>query len=127
MPIDLLNLDWWQTLVGLIGVLGLSPAPWLLGLATGRLQFTAPAERREAERLKERDDHFDALAAEKDRVYSEMKESRDYYREARLVEKGRADELVDQVVASVEVAKASMQALTAIDQAARDVTEGKAT
>ena len=41
--LDVANLQWWQTLVGVLGIAGLSPAPWLLGLATGRIQFSAPA------------------------------------------------------------------------------------
>ena len=44
MVIDLLDLQWWQIVVGLVGVLGFSPAPWILGLATNKLQFTSTAD-----------------------------------------------------------------------------------
>ncbi|WOF23855.1 hypothetical protein N8K70_04005 [Microbacterium betulae] len=55
-------------------------------------------------------------------ILAEMRESRDYYRQARLEERARADAATDRLAESVEVAKASLQALQALDEAARSVT-----
>ncbi len=44
MIVDLADLQWWQAAIGIIGALGLSPAPWILGLAFNRIQFTKPAQ-----------------------------------------------------------------------------------
>lgn len=144
LTLDLLNLEWWQGVLGILVTLGLSPAPWILGLALGRIQFTGPAERNytarteelKAAHAREVDSvkaaaaqalagvvaHHAELVAEKDARYAELKESRDYYRTARIEERDRADMATEQLLESVEVAKASMQALTALDEAAKDVT-----
>lgn len=144
LTLDLLNLEAWQAFVGIIVALGLSPAPWILGLALGRIQFTGPAERnytartdelkeahkREVDSIKQSAreqllgavEHHSNLIAEKDARYAELKDSRDYYRKARIEERDRADAATEQLLDSVEVAKASMQALTALDEAAKDAT-----
>jgi hypothetical protein len=145
LTVDLLNLEAWQAVIGVLVALGLSPAPWILGLALGRIQFTGPAERgytarteelkqahaREVESMKAAAkealagavEHHTHLIAEKDARYAELKESRDYYRKARLEERDRADAATVQLLDSVEVAKASMQALTALDEAAKDAIQ----
>lgn len=43
MLVDVADIQWWQTLIAIIVALGLSPGPWVLGLAFGRLQFSKPA------------------------------------------------------------------------------------
>lgn len=127
--VDLLNLQWWQGLIAIAGVVGLSPAPWLLGMARDRIAFTAPmradydarvADLKEghARAVAELVAHHQALIAEKDAAYTELKTSRDYYRDARLVEKARNDELTDQLVESVELARTGFQVLRAFDKAA---------
>lgn len=140
--IDLLSITWWQGVIGLVGVLGLSPAPWLLGLATGRIQFSAPAQKSfdgRVEELKEANrialaaataahtsaiaelvKHHEELDKVKDAAHAETKESRDYYRAARIEEAKRADMATDQLADVVEVVKVNMKMLNAIDEAAKD-------
>jgi hypothetical protein len=131
VTIDLLNLEWWQGLGAVLVALGLSPAPWILGLAAGRIQFTAPAREAYDARVVDIKDahakaiaelvaHHAALVVEKDRAYAEMQRSRDYYRTARLEEAERADRATEQLLEVVELAKTSAHALEALDEAARD-------
>lgn len=126
-----IDLQWWQGLAVLLGALGLSPAPWLLGLATNRLQFTGPAAKAYEDRIAELTRAHAAAIAEivahhamlvgvKDTQYAEMKESRNYYREARLAEIDRADKATDQLAEVVDVVKANVQFLDAFDKAAQD-------
>lgn len=143
MIVDLADLSAWQTVIALLGVLGLSPAPWLLGMAIGRIQFTAPAAKSYDERVAELKAAHDAtvdnlktahnsavaeivrhhtdLVAVKDTQYDELKESRNYYRAARLAEADRADKATDQLAEVVEVVKANVQLLDAFDKAVQDV------
>lgn len=142
MIVDLANLEAWQGFVALLGVLGLSPAPWLLGMALNRIQFTAPAEKAYAERTTELKEahaitvdnlkaahsaaiaeivnHHAQLVAVKDTQYAELKESRNYYRQARLAEADRADKATDQLAEVVEVVKANVQLLDAFDKAVQE-------
>lgn len=53
--------------------------------------------------------------------YTELKESRNYYREARLEEKARADAATSSLAESLELSRAAVHALTSLDQAARNV------
>lgn len=126
------DLAWWQGAVAILAALGLSPAPWLIGLATNRLQFTGPAAaayearvaeltRAHAAAIAEIVAHHARLIDVKDTQYSEMKESRNYYRAARLAEVDRADKATDQLAGVVEVVKANVQLLDAFDKAVQEV------
>jgi hypothetical protein len=125
--VDLLNLQWWQTLIVILGLLGLSPAPWLLGLAAGRIQFSAPA-RKDFERqmsvaetahekaLTEKDRHYQALIEFLQTRYSDLEA-------ANKIEKERADQLTDAAFEMTDVVRASTHALNSLNQVAREVTE----
>jgi hypothetical protein len=144
-----LDIQWWQALIGIVVALGLSPAPWILGLATGKIQFASTGDKmlatlkeahallvtslkdaaalavttlREAHSvaLAELAKHYGELASAKDQAYAEMKESRDYYRRARLEERDRADKVTDQLAESTELAKLAVQFLSVADEAAKD-------
>lgn len=141
LTVDLLNIEWWQGVIGLIVLLGLSPAPWILGLALGRIQFSGPSQRAYDERvadlkaahareletttktatdaIAETVRHHNDLTAVQAARYAELERSRDYYRTARLAEADRADRATDQLVEVVEIAKASAQALHALDEAVK--------
>src|SRR5690606_40602986 len=96
----------------------------------GRIQFSKPSElayqARIAE-LKARHDaalseitqHHAALLGVKDAQYEELKKSRDYYRDARLVEKDRADKATEQVLEALEVTKTAVYVLQSLDEATK--------
>jgi len=144
--IDLADLQWWQAFLAIIAVLGLSPAPWLLGMAMGRIQFTATAEANYEKRatvIKEGFDarvvdlkdaqqatvqelithHREVLGIQVER-YGEMKASRDGYREATKEERRRADKATESVSDIADALKATNHVLTSINEVAaeREVT-----
>lgn len=127
--IDLLSLQWWQGLIAIAGLVGLSPAPWLLGMARDKIAFTAPMRADYDARIGDLKDaharalaelvaHNAALLAQKDEAYAELKTSRDYYRQARLEEQQRANELSEQLAESAKMARTVVHFLEAFDEAA---------
>lgn len=121
--VDLANLEWWQSLVGILGLLGLSPAPWLLGLATGRIQFSAPAEKAYDTRLKEQLDHHVQVNTIQTERYTDLKESRNYYRDAYNVEHERANKATETVAEVLEALNATNHVLSSITKAAEEVAK----
>lgn len=130
--LDLTNLQWWQTLVGILGVLGLSPAPWLLGLATNRIQFAAPAradfesqkkEMREAHEreLNSRDKQSSLLLDLAGERYSELQRANQANIEAAERHRRRADEVTDAALEMTEVVRASTHVMASVGEAARVV------
>lgn len=98
---------------------------WLL--FTGRVitermhgNRTADLVEHHSREIAEKDRSYNAMVTEKDRAYGEMKESRDYYRTARLEEKDRADRATEQLVEGNEVARAATHALVALSQVASE-------
>jgi len=65
--------------------------------------------------------HHEREAQEKDRRYGDLVKERDYWRSAYTVQEERADKATDTLAGSVEVTKAAIQALDALDQAAKGV------
>jgi hypothetical protein len=126
--IDMIDLQWWQSAAVILGALGLSPAPWILGLALGRIQFTAPATRAFEARVADlKESHAQAIAElvkhQSDietgwnRGYAELKDSRDYYRDARIDEAKARREATDQLTAvASEAAKIAAIALATIGE-----------
>lgn len=64
--------------------------------------------------------HFVTLSGVKDVAYSEVKESRDYYRAARLEERDRADKVTDQLAESNELGKLATHLLRSFNELADD-------
>jgi hypothetical protein len=146
MVIDLMNLEWWQTLVGILALLGLSPAPWLLGVATGRIQFTAPAQRAFDERVAELKASHEIALAEKDKThaqltgelikhhdelrkgdaerYQEMKLSRDGYRTSTKEQRERADRATETAAQAVEAIDTTNRLLASLNVVAEEATRG---
>jgi hypothetical protein len=130
--IDFTNLQWWQTAIGLLGVLGLSPAPWLLGLAAGKIQFSGPA-RRDFERqlvdkdaahqreLDAKDAYYRALLAGKDERYAELQKANDANREAARRHEERADNLTEAVLEVAEIVQQNTHVVESFDQVTREV------
>lgn len=108
--LDLSNIQWWQSVVAILGLLGLSPAPWILGLATGRIQFAGPAEKAYASRVEELKDgharataelvkYHDDIDAQWQRRYDELKLSRDGWKDQSEKESDRARLANEQTIA----------------------------
>ena len=119
--VDLANLQWWQALIGLITVLGLSPAPWLLGLASGKIQFSAPAQKTYTERIQDLDEHHKQVEAIQVERYADLKESRNYYRDAFNAEHDRANKATETVAEVLDAIKAINHVMSSINLAAEEV------
>lgn len=134
MIVDLANLEWWQTLAAIVGVLGLSPAPWILGLALGRIQFSKPTQvdydKRVADLKEQHATSATALASfhadqlgQRDERIAELKTSLDKMSEARNVERNRADTATAMLGRAVDAVEVSNHLLESLSQAAQ---KGKA-
>jgi len=134
MLVDLAALDWWQALAAILVALGLSPAPWILGLAVGRLQFAGPAAREHDERIADLKaqhalevgnltTYHLSIIGGKDERYAELRESRDGFRAATRIERERADKVTSTLAEFGELGKLAVHALTAIDEAAKDTLQ----
>ena len=64
--------------------------------------------------------HHAELIEVKDAAYGELKQSRDYYREARLEERDRADKVTDQLAEVAELAKLTTHLLSSFNEVAKD-------
>ena len=126
LVLNLLDLQWWQTLVIVLGAAGLSPAPWILGLATHRIQFTAAAEANYEKRVAEHAEHYDALVAVKDQRYADLEAAAQKNERALELEKERADTAMGALVKSTEVAEMTVHVIQELRQAAQEVdTDGR--
>lgn len=130
--VDLLNLQWWQALAAIAGVLGLSPAPWLLGLATNKLQFTSIArkdfERQIAEinaaherELTARNAYHQGLMTGQQQRYSDLERSNAANAAAAERERARAEEVTDAALELADVLRANIHVMASIDKAAEIV------
>lgn len=128
--IDLADLQWWQAFAAIVGALGLSPAPWILGLALGRIQFAKPAREDYEQRIEDlKTSHVAAIAAlaahhaevvaGKDERAADLRASRDYYRDARNVERDRADKATDQLAEGLELMRLNAHLLESFDEATK--------
>lgn len=84
--LDLLDLEWWQTLFVLLGALGLSPAPWIAGLSIGRIQFSGVARKDFERQLTEQAAGFERQLTEKDAAHARELAARDTYHEGLMVQ-----------------------------------------
>lgn len=118
----------WLTVISAIGNVG-GLALLVFLFSTNRIRTRG---QHDAELARERTDHqlaieslnayHAALLTVKDAAYSELKESRNYYRDARLEEKGRADKVTDQLAESLELTKLATHLLNSFNEAAKDTT-----
>lgn len=143
MNFDITDIQWWQALIAVISGLGLSPAPWLLGLATGKIQFTDPAQASfdgrvadlkasHVEALNEQDKnherytdeliaHHNILRSMDQDRYDEMKQSRDGYRTAAREQRDRADRATESAAQAVEAVQATNHLLESLAIVSREV------
>lgn len=132
--VDIANLQWWQTLLGILGVAGLSPAPWILGLATGKIQFTAVARKDFDRQLVEKDAahqrelaardlyHQGLMAGEKQR-YADLERANQANTAAAERNRERADEVTDAALEMTKVVEANTHIMRSLKQAERIVAE----
>lgn len=132
MYVDLLNLQWWQAVGAIIAALGLSPAPWLLGLAANRIQFTNVArkdfERQIAEmtaaharELTARDAYHQGLMTGQLQRYSDLERSNASNIAAAERERARADEVTDAALELGEILQANTHVMASLHEAAEIV------
>lgn len=112
------QLEWWQAVVAIIGVLGLSPAPWLLGLANNRIQFTRAADAAHARELAAQSGYHAAILQEKDKAYGELKESQVGYKTATKIERERANKATDALGDVATTLEVVVHLLNSLDEAA---------
>lgn len=137
VTIDLLDLQWWQALIAILGILGLSPAPWLLGLAAGRIQFSGPARKDFDRQLKDKDDaharelaakdvYYNALLVGKDQRYADLEKANEANREAARRHEARADNLTEAVLEVAEIVQQNTHVVESFDQVTREaVNDGR--
>lgn len=135
-------MDWWEQWLTPAGISDLIKNGGLVLLAwlffTGKIITSKQHEDRVADIVKAHDDRakgqdghhsrelaqkdesYTSMVAEKEARYFEMKESRDYYRGARLEEKVRVERLTDQLLETNEIARAATNALTALSEVAAE-------
>lgn len=133
--LDLLNLQWWQALLGIAAAAGLSPAPWILGLATGKIQFSGPAREDLKATLAAKDEvHAAATAALVAAHTTEVKNLTTYHADlmavkderyaeavrAADIEKQRADSLESLFTELAGVLKANVHVLGSLNEVARE-------
>lgn len=124
---DFLDIQWWQALGALLVALGLSPAPWLTMLATGRLLFRSDLDARLAERdrvhtaaMAAKEVSHQAILDERERRYDDQKRTSDNNAVAAETERRRADALAEGVLEVVDVMKAANHYMAAVDEVARE-------
>lgn len=118
--LDLLDIQWWQALGMFVGALGLSPAPWLLGLAAGKIQFSAPAEREKNRALEEKERHYEALLALERQRYADLEKSNEKNAAAAETERKRANAATDAVLEIKDVVEANTHVIASVHQVARE-------
>lgn len=127
--IDLMDMQWWQALLAIIAALGLSPAPWVLGLATGKIQFTSTAEAIYEKRIAELGEYHDkVLEAEKTRyrdleaVATKSENAALKSEQAVAIERQRADTSTEALAESTDVVRMAMHIVQELRQAAQEVS-----
>lgn len=139
------SLEWWQSLAIILGALGLSPAPWLLGMAAGKIQFTAVAAAAHQRELEAKNEAHTRELAARDLSHSREMSAKDSYHEALMTgqkeryatlelsneanrlaaekQQARADELTDAVFGIVEVVRASSHVISAVNEVTQEVIQ----
>ncbi|MDF2915906.1 MAG: hypothetical protein K0S70_123 [Microbacterium sp.] len=122
--VDLLNLQWWQAVLGIGAALGVSGAPWLTALAAGRLLFRADLDRQlkksdeeHAKAMAQQKDYYEALREIDKQHYGELKESNIANAIAAQTERKRADDVTDAVLEVGAVLEANTHALNSFHRA----------
>lgn len=130
--IDLLNLEWWQALIAIIGLLGLSPAPWLLGLATGKIQFTLQADAQHGREISQLEKahaaeianlkaYHQAVVEAKDTRYADLEQANQKNIEVGEAHRARADAATAALSQAATAIEASNHIIEAFTEASKEV------
>jgi len=131
--IDLLNMQWWQGITALLVALGLSPAPWILGLATNKIQFTSTAdaahqreldarERSHEEQQEQLREYHAIVLASKEERYADLVSTNARNVEVADQQKQRGDKLQGALGESTKALEMTNHILTELRQSAEEVT-----
>jgi hypothetical protein len=131
--IDIADVQWWQYIGAMLGALGLSPAPWILGLAMGRIQFTTQADKQHARELAQRDEAYekevanlkayhDAVSAAKDTRYSDLEQANEKNIEAAEAQRVRADAATEALSQATRAIEAANHIIGEFTQASKEVS-----
>lgn len=125
--IDVFDVQWWQAVGAVLILLGLSPAPWITALATGRLLFRNDLESRLAERdrahtalMESKDREHAAILAERETRYSDTKAASAANALAAETERKRADGLTEAVLEVVDVVRGNNHLIESVATVARE-------
>ena len=121
-PFNPFDLEWWQTLGVIVAATGLSPAPWILGLAIGRIQFTKAADAAHERELKAREETNELLMQVKDQRYADLEAANQRTIEVAEVQRQRADAMTDALSQSTDALLVTNHILTEFTRAAKEVT-----
>ncbi len=122
LVVDLLQIQWWQGLAAFLVALGLSPAPWILGLAFNRIEFTAPAAARHKAALAEQQRHYEALLDLWKSRYSELEIANAANAASAETHRSRAEKLTDSAFEMTEVVRANTHVIESLNDIAREAT-----
>lgn len=133
--IDLLNMQWWQALGAFVAAAGLSPAPWILGLATGKIQFTSTADAAHARELAAREKSYEdqieqleryhvTVVSQRDERYADLVKTNERNIEVADQQKARGDKLEDALTQAAVVIEQNSHVLLELKQSAEEVTPG---
>lgn len=135
--LDVSQIQPWMVVLGgiasFLGALGLSPAPWLLGLATGKIQFTSQANAAHQRELDARDEahekevsnlkqyHKDVFDTQVQR-YADLTAAKDLIDEALEKQTARANTANDALAQAAVAIEAGNHIIAEFTQAAREVS-----
>lgn len=132
LVVDLLDLQWWQALGIFLAGLGLSPAPWILGLAVNRIQFTKVSDAAHARELAKAQTAWDAEKANliayhddlmkgKDQRYADLEAANQKNIDAAEQQRLRADKMTEALAESTKAIEGTNYVLHEFVTAAKEV------
>lgn len=93
-----IDLTWWQALIGILALLGLSPAPWIAAILAGRLMTL----KQHTLALDEMHRTSELLEKRHDATIQRINEERNYERAAKDIERERSDKLAEKLMSVTE-------------------------
>lgn len=133
--VDLLDVQWWQWLGMVLGALGLSPLPWIGGLAAGKIQFSAVAQKahdEQVQRLEEahkreldaRNAYHKGLMDAAEQRYADSQEAARVNAAAAERNKERADQVTDALLDLGQFIQGTQHFMeSALEAGQKEVTE----